>query len=99
MHTTESELNDFTVQLYPNPGNKEFTLDFSDSKLVNQISIYSSMGKKISQIPTQGSTLSVNVSSWANGVYYIKVKGDSFSKTLKCLFTCLHTCSISFNSN
>ncbi|HLW09615.1 MAG TPA: S8 family peptidase [Fermentimonas sp.] len=85
LSTTESELNDFTVELYPNPGNKEFTLDFSDSELVNQIFIYSSEGRKITQIPTQGSNLNVNVSSWTKGVYYIKVKGDSFSKTLKYL--------------
>ncbi|PWH85655.1 hypothetical protein DIT68_08450 [Brumimicrobium oceani] len=35
--------------------------------------------------PTKGNTLNVNVNNWAKGVYYIKLNGDSFSKTLKYL--------------
>ncbi|RYM33882.1 T9SS type A sorting domain-containing protein [Brumimicrobium glaciale] len=40
---------------------------------------------EITQIPTNGASLNVNVNSWAKGVYYIKVNGSSFSKTLKYL--------------
>ncbi|MDX1652366.1 MAG: T9SS type A sorting domain-containing protein [Brumimicrobium sp.] len=83
--TNEFELNDFTAKIFPNPGSEAFTITFSDPKRVNQIIAYSSEGKKITQIPTKGHTLHVNVSSWAKGVYYIKVNGDSFSTTLKYL--------------
>jgi hypothetical protein len=85
LYTNEFGMNDLQVRLYPNPGSKEFTIDFNNPNLVNNISIYSSIGKQINQIPTNGKTLNVNVSSWAKGVYYIKVNGSSFSKTLKYL--------------
>lgn len=42
-------------------------------------------GKNITQIPTQGNTLNVNVSDWAKGIYYIKINGEFYSKTLKYL--------------
>lgn len=83
--TNAFELNNLVIQLYPNPGSESFTITFSNPEKVDEITIFSSEGKKIVKIPTNGTLLNVNVSRWSKGVYYIKVNGGSYSTTLKYL--------------
>ncbi|RYM33879.1 T9SS type A sorting domain-containing protein [Brumimicrobium glaciale] len=79
LKTNKLDMNDFTVNLYPNPGREDFTISFSQSEIVNNITIYSSDGKIITELPPKGNTLNVKVNSWAKGVYYIKLNGDSLN--------------------
>lgn len=83
--TEQFEVEEITIQLYPNPGSDSFTIAFSDPSSVKNITIYSSEGKKMKEIPTHQHSLNVNISGWAKGIYYIKVSGESFATTLKYL--------------
>ena len=83
--TEQFEVEEITIQLYPNPGSDSFTIAFSDPSSVKNITMYSSEGKKMKEIPTHQHSLNVNISGWAKGIYYIQVSGESFATTLKYL--------------
>jgi aminopeptidase N len=72
------ELND--SQLYLNPSNNILTLALPNGKTIEKTVFYNVSGQKIM---TSNSASSWDISSWATGVYFIKVYTDSGSKKLK----------------
>ncbi|CAN1574492.1 PepN Aminopeptidase N [Flavobacteriaceae bacterium] len=72
------ELND--SQLYLNPSNNMLTLALPNGKTIEKTVFYNVSGQKIM---TSNSASSWDISSWATGIYFIKVYTDSGSKKLK----------------
>lgn len=68
--------NDFSIELYPNPANN--TLYFTEN--LNYI-IYDVFGK----LCLMGSDIKANISSLANGVYFIELKLNGVTKKVKFL--------------
>jgi endonuclease I len=62
--------NEFDFNLYPNPTNGEFTIDFEDSKEDVSIEIYSMIGQQIFQKDT---TTKITISDLQSGIYFVKI--------------------------
>jgi aminopeptidase N len=67
-------------QLYLNPSNNILTLALPNGKTIEKTVFYNVSGQKIM---TSNSATSWDISSWASGVYFIKINTDSGSKKLK----------------
>jgi hypothetical protein len=59
------------IRLYPNPNNGEFTVE-SNSDIVS-IQIYNAMGQLIEEFNPDGSKAKIDISSYSNAVYFVKV--------------------------
>lgn len=68
------------AQLYLNPANNILSLDIPSGITVEKIQFYNMAGQKIK---TTNAETSWDVSSWASGVYLMKVKTDIGSQQLK----------------
>ena len=73
------------VSLYPNPSNSFFTINVPDGiERTGKIEIYNNLGQRIDGKSIQSeSDLNVNVSSYADGVYFLNLTIGGGSKTLK----------------
>lgn len=70
----ENILEDISINLFPNPANKE--LNISSEKIINSIEIYNSLGQKIYQENIKSKEKSIDISSISKGVYIIGVSTD-----------------------
>jgi len=69
-HTDETSTN----LLYPNPNNGIFTITTTNtSENTNTIEIYNTLGNKIYQSGFKTNTKSINISSFPQGIYIVKV--------------------------
>ncbi|MEI7595263.1 MAG: T9SS type A sorting domain-containing protein [Bacteroidota bacterium] len=77
--------NNENVIIYPNPTNEKINIDFSYSeKLVGNISLYNSIGKIVRVIKDgviEKEIHNIDISEFANGVYYIAIRTDKWTKT------------------
>jgi hypothetical protein len=65
------------ISVYPNPGSEEFTIDNSPFT-IKELEIYNSLGEQIlKQQTTDNKRQTVNISSWNNGVYFLRIKTGS----------------------
>lgn len=73
------------ITLYPNPTNSILNVKISDvMELPENLFIYNTLGQLVkTQKVTDSSDLSVDVSSFAKGVYLIQVTGQNSNKTLR----------------
>ena len=73
------------VYLYPNPANSVLNIAVTNNmELPESYTIYNSLGQEIQTVKvTSEANLSVNTSSYSNGVYLIKLFKDNDSKTLR----------------
>ncbi|MBK7819313.1 MAG: T9SS type A sorting domain-containing protein [Sphingobacteriaceae bacterium] len=71
--------------LYPNPANGEFTIKGNVENA--EVTIYSILGKKVEHSVNSktNSSIVVNCSSLASGVYFINVKQGSETKIQKLI--------------
>jgi hypothetical protein len=79
-----SDGNHMVVSIYPNPSTDEATLILSENKN-QQIIISDAAGKTIQEMNSTSSTLKINTSNLAEGIYYINgfnAQGVSFSEKL-----------------
>ena len=75
-----SELS--TFKLYPNPAFDEIRVESSKVKGGEVLKAYNSIGQEIYREPlTEHQTLTINVSTWQNGVYFI-TQGDKRTKVV-----------------
>lgn len=84
LRNSEFELFD-NIQLYPNPANDFVNINISQGQdLPDSFSIYNSLGQLVSQVKV-GSTndLTINTSTFSNGVYFVKITKETASKTLQ----------------
>lgn len=73
--------------LYPNPVANELTISNKQSAIgkIATISIIDITGKVIYSITTSAQKTKINTNSFVNGIYYVKVKTDSFIETKKVI--------------
>ncbi|AZQ58497.1 T9SS type A sorting domain-containing protein [Maribacter sp. MJ134] len=77
-----------TVILYPNPATDFVAIDLSHINLETvRISLYSESGVQLSsdQFVTTEGTATLNTSSLAKGIYFIRVKNEEMDKALKLI--------------
>jgi len=70
------ESNSSIIQLYPNPNNGKFNISRTNNKEIN-ILIYNISGKLILNKTFSSEILSVDISYFSKGVYFIKVLGNN----------------------
>lgn len=85
-----SDLNKMSFQIYPNPTNKDATIDLSLLKENVSIQIMDVAGKVLAVKKVLGNKRQLDISEIAggfleNGVYLISVKNDNFNKTQKLI--------------
>jgi hypothetical protein len=86
-----SEMNNhFNIQLFPNPASDQLIITLPEGLNENiAVLIFDASGKLIHQdnwsgLPT-GSTQKIQLSDWADGLYLVRFKGDSFSQTARII--------------
>jgi hypothetical protein len=72
------------IGLYPNPAQSVLNINVADGDLPDSFTIYNSLGQTMSTVKVNGSVnLTINISAYANGVYFVKVDKGAQTKTLK----------------
>jgi len=85
--TGQEELDYFGMQLYPNPSRYMVQLSTSKpNKSINaEVGIYSLNGQKIDAYIWDGSTLNMNISHLAEGVYLVAVKTGNYTQVKRLI--------------
>lgn len=73
------------MKMYPNPATKELNLSFNESaSSVSRVSVTDIFGKLLFEKQSDGSgNMSLDVSTMASGVYFVKISGDGKSVVRK----------------
>ena len=71
------ELEEETINISPNPANNQFTIENSQLR-INVIHIYSVLGEEVfsQQLTTNNQQLSIDISMWKAGVYFVEVETE-----------------------
>jgi hypothetical protein len=69
------------VKVYPNPVTNELNVTLSAPNA--KVAIYNSVGRMIEEVKVQGTQARFDVSSYASGVYFVKVNNESVVKFVK----------------
>ena len=70
-----------SVNIFPNPAKDKVYI--SSNTIINRVSIYNIFGQLVYKSSEKENKANIDISSFANGVYLVKVFGDGFSKTKK----------------
>jgi uncharacterized repeat protein (TIGR01451 family) len=73
-----NSISDFGFVIYPNPSNGVFS--FKDTKNLQTLEVFNLVGERIL---TQGSQKEINLSNFANGIYFAKINGLEVIKLVK----------------
>lgn len=72
------------IYVYPNPSKNEINISLPDGLAIpNSISITNSLGQTILSNKALNNNLTINTSSLSNGVYFITIFSDKYTKTLR----------------
>lgn len=69
-----------TLTIAPNPASTTITVQASDFRSLNNYSLFSLDGQLLKTVPVNASTVSIDVSDLAKGVYLLRGEGESVSK-------------------
>ena len=72
------------LTIYPNPSNGIFTLSFEKDG-TKSIEVMNSIGSLILTATTTENTTNIDLSSYSNGVYFIKVGSENTTKTIRLI--------------
>ncbi len=79
-----------TLSIFPNPNNGQFTLEISANDRVD-VQIINTVGKvvyEINQLKVEGSvSRTINLNDFANGIYYLKLKGSTVNTIEKIILS------------
>ena len=75
----EKNIRNFTMS--PNPGSTEIFIELPQFSENMKIEVYDLLGKLIYSQPMETIRSTIDVSTWANGVYSIKMTNGAFSQT------------------
>lgn len=75
----ESETS--VIQLYPNPANG--TVNITTETVASSVSIYTISGEEVLSLIPESTSLSLDVSNWASGVYTVKIVNTDGSTTAR----------------
>ena len=76
-----SDFNAINVSLFPNPTSDNITIE--SDKHITDVLIYNTLGQTVKSVSPQATNFSVETSYLNSGVYFINLKTDTASKTLK----------------
>ena len=80
-HTTDVGIQNHlerSVNLYPNPATEMISVAVSDANItITGVEVYNVYGQLINTINSNDNPLRINVSSLANGMYYVRVTTDN----------------------
>ncbi|MBY8962900.1 T9SS type A sorting domain-containing protein [Flavobacterium sp. D11R37] len=72
------------INLYPNPATSVLNIAVADNDLPDSYMVYNSLGQAmVSVTVTSASSLTVDTSSYSNGIYFIRIDKGNESKVLK----------------
>lgn len=82
--TSIGELNSGTGELviYPNPNSGEFFVEFKNG-LKKDIDVYDIMGRAIITTQSEDDKIVMNISEYANGIYYVRIRSDEYVKIVR----------------
>ncbi len=69
-----------TFSLFPNPTENILIIEGNGSVEIKNISVYDNLGKLIEEI---NGNLKIDVSRYDSGIYFLKITGNSKTKTLR----------------
>ena len=61
------------VKLFPNPATKILYIELSEKIDFERVILIDILGQKLSEIPTQGKKLKVDVSEYSEGIYFVRL--------------------------
>jgi hypothetical protein len=70
------------LNVYPNPNNGEFTIELNNG-LNKTVQVFDISGREVSFQTSSNDKMGVNLSNYANGIYYVKVKSDNGVEVIK----------------
>ena len=74
------------VSIYPNPFRNELTFEFENVDLLNgSYQVFNMLGSFIESGNINSENYIINTSEWENGVYIVKLIGDGFEKSVRCI--------------
>ena len=76
------ELQSINVNIYPNPTHKIININVNQLGYYN-LTIFNNLGEIIIEKRLSGSTNNVNVSELNKGIYFLNIKTDESSQTIK----------------
>lgn len=76
-----SDFNAINVSLFPNPTSDNITIE--SDKHITDVLIYNTLGQTVKSASPQATNFSVETSYLNSGVYFVNLKTDTSSKTLK----------------
>jgi len=79
---SHSILNLSGLTVHPNPNNGEFIVELRNG-LKKNISVYDMTGRLVYTDSSEDDYLKVNINSFANGIYYVKIQSDNIFKVIK----------------
>ena len=76
-----SDFNTINVSLFPNPTTNNISIQ-SDKQITN-VAIYNTLGQTVKNAAPQATNFSIETSNLNTGVYFVTLKTDAASKTIK----------------
>jgi Secretion system C-terminal sorting domain len=70
------------IRLYPNPSKGEFIVEIQD-KLVHTIEVTDLSGRLLYTTTSKNEKISLDLTQFANGVYYVKVSSENHQEVIK----------------
>ncbi|MDG1477902.1 MAG: T9SS type A sorting domain-containing protein [Vicingaceae bacterium] len=74
-----------TVRAYPNPMNEQVTIELQKVVANTQVTIVNVEGKVVYNDVVNTGKISVDGSTWNNGIYIVKITNEEYTKTLKLI--------------
>ncbi len=72
----KTNVDNSAVAIYPNPNNGYFTLQ-ADSKIYRDVQVFDMTGKKLIEQKIMDNETHLNISTFPNGIYFVKLIGES----------------------
>ncbi|MCU0359768.1 MAG: T9SS type A sorting domain-containing protein [Bacteroidia bacterium] len=70
------------VKLYPNPNHGDFVIEIHNKK-VNAVEVTDLTGRVLINLASSNEKINIEMSNFANGVYYVKISSDNTTEVIK----------------
>lgn len=77
--------NNFSVSVYPNPSSGKFIISCSNLSLQTTLTIINSIGQTLKSVELKSSETNIDLSSFENGIYFLKINNESSHITKKLI--------------
>jgi hypothetical protein len=76
----------YSILVYPNPNNGQFTLEFSETNQNILVEVFDIMGKKVYSKNSSVSINQINIAEQPKGIYLVKVTANNQVFTEKIIY-------------